>query len=271
MLKQRFYSGFVLAAAILAAVVGLSTPGLAMAMAILFLIAAWEWASLTSIHTIGHRLVYLLALGGLMIVVWALRETFVVPLVLLIAAGLWMIIPFFLRTYSRHEDEAARWQKPLCLSGLFFLLAAWLAFIELHRLHYGWLFYLLALCALADSMAYLTGKLFGRRKLAPELSPGKTIEGMLGGLGGVFLLALVTAIWLQWPFSSAFSLMVLSMIAGLISVEGDLFESLIKREAGAKDSGKILPGHGGVLDRFDSHIAAAPFFVLGLGILLECL
>lgn len=269
MLKQRFYSGFILAAAILAEVLWLSTPGLAVAMALLFLTAAWEWAALTSIHKIASRLTYLVLLGLLMVTIWLLRETMVAPLVLLLASALWGVVVFFLWTYARHEGEPARWQKPLALVGLIFLAAAWLAFTELHRLGYGWLFYLLALCAIADSMAYLSGKLLGKHKLAPELSPGKTIEGMLGGLAGVLILALLTTLWLQWSLLPSLSLILLSLVAGLISVEGDLFESLVKREAGAKDSGKILPGHGGILDRFDSHVAAAPFFVLGLDALLE--
>jgi phosphatidate cytidylyltransferase len=131
---------------------------------------------------------------------------------------------------------------------------------------YGWeiLFYLLSLVWIADIGAYFSGRRFGRHKLAPAISPGKTWEGFAGGL-------LANLVWIVaiYQMSSGWGMslphfVLIGVITSMISVVGDLFESILKREAGVKDSGKLLPGHGGILDRIDSIIAAAPVFVAGI-------
>ena len=162
----------------------------------------------------------------------------------------------------------AAFQPFILALGLLLLTAAWQALVSLHQLTdigpqltLG----LLILIWIADSAAYFTGKAFGRRKLAPVLSPGKTLEGMAGALlaaalWGVFMLVML--------FSSTSSVIVvallLSLLTAVVSVAGDLFESLVKRRADKKDSGHLLPGHGGIWDRIDSLIASAPVFVAGL-------
>lgn len=264
MLKQRLVSGVVLAAIVVAALIGLNSTGFAIAAAILFLLAGWEWAALTSFAEQPQRAIYCALLAVLMGLAWLILDSAVISGFLFIVVLIWLFLLAFLTVYSHSEGAPARWQLPLALSGLIFLLAAWIAFVKLHEIHTGWMFYLLLLCVVADSMAYLVGKMWGKTKLAPDLSPGKTREGMLGGAAGVLALAVVVALWVGLPTFQAISFVLLSVLAGLVSVEGDLFESLIKREAGVKDSGKLLPGHGGVFDRFDSHIAAAPLFYLGL-------
>jgi phosphatidate cytidylyltransferase len=124
--------------------------------------------------------------------------------------------------------------------------------------------YLLTLVWLADIGAYFSGRKFGRRKLAPTISPGKTWEGVYGGVGAN-LVWMLLIYWLTDGFEIGLSQFLLIGVATvLISVVGDLFESILKREAGVKDSGKLLPGHGGILDRIDSMIAASPVFVSGL-------
>ena len=124
--------------------------------------------------------------------------------------------------------------------------------------------YLLTLVWVADIGAYFSGRRYGRHKLAPGISPGKTWEGVAGGL-------VLNALWISLVFLlsdgwgiSYLSFLVLGLITSAISVVGDLYESILKREAGLKDSGKLLPGHGGVLDRIDSIIAATPVFISGL-------
>ncbi|MDC9714820.1 MAG: phosphatidate cytidylyltransferase [Gammaproteobacteria bacterium] len=112
----------------------------------------------------------------------------------------------------------------------------------------------------ADSFAYFAGKAFGRRKLAPNLSGGKTIEGVIGGLVGVLI---ITGVWMYLNNETNLWLLLLALITGIFSVVGDLYESIYKREAGVKDSGSLLPGHGGVLDRIDGLLAATPIFVTG--------
>ena len=119
---------------------------------------------------------------------------------------------------------------------------------------------------MADSAAYFVGKRFGRNKLAEQLSPGKTREGVLGALAGTLILSFI-GLWIwraELQFGLAIYFVLLCLLSALISVVGDLFESLLKRNAGKKDSGKLIPGHGGVLDRIDSLLAAAPGFMLGL-------
>ncbi|MEZ5454429.1 MAG: phosphatidate cytidylyltransferase, partial [Thiothrix sp.] len=129
--------------------------------------------------------------------------------------------------------------------------------------------YLITLIALADTAAYFTGRSFGKHKLAPDLSPGKTREGLSGAVVVTAVWASLGSFWLDVPVGQGAIFMVLSMFVVLMSVAGDLFESLLKREAGVKDSGQILPGHGGILDRIDSMLAAAPLFTLGLLWLLK--
>ena len=120
----------------------------------------------------------------------------------------------------------------------------------------------------ADVGAYFSGKRFGRHKLAPLVSPGKTIEGMLGGLLCVSALAALAAWWFGYSGREAWVFVALSLLAALFSVFGDLFESLLKRQANIKDSSSLLPGHGGVLDRIDSVLAAAPVFLFGITLFL---
>ena len=116
----------------------------------------------------------------------------------------------------------------------------------------------------ADIGAYFSGKRFGTHKLMPAVSPGKTVEGLVGGLVVCLLIALGVSVVLEFDYSATATLVLLAIATGLISVLGDLFESLFKRESGVKDSGTILPGHGGILDRIDSLTAAAPIFFLGI-------
>ena len=134
----------------------------------------------------------------------------------------------------------------------------------LHSVHYGYVFYIIALVAVADIGAYFSGKRFGKTKLAPNLSPGKTREGVYGALVLALLWAILGAAIGGHGGFDGLLFVVFSMLAAVMSVLGDLFESLIKREAGAKDSGTLLPGHGGVLDRIDGLLAALPVFALGL-------
>jgi phosphatidate cytidylyltransferase len=150
------------------------------------------------------------------------------------------------------------------LSGMFVLVPTWVAVVALRQQPHGeWLsLFLYLLVWGADTGAYFTGYRFGRHKLAPTVSPGKTWEGVAGGLFTVFVLALATGLYAAWSASEIAIWLGLALFTAFVSVLGDLFESRIKRIAGVKDSGRLIPGHGGVLDRIDAMTAAAPLFVL---------
>jgi phosphatidate cytidylyltransferase len=147
--------------------------------------------------------------------------------------------------------------------GLLLLVPAWSGLVDLHRVSPWWLMYLFALVWGADTGAYFAGRAFGKHKLAPAVSPGKTIEGMVGGI--VLTMTVMVAVGVFRELSplrfAAFA--GLSLLTVLASVLGDLLESMVKRQAGVKDSGTIFPGHGGALDRIDSLTSAAPVFALG--------
>jgi phosphatidate cytidylyltransferase len=150
------------------------------------------------------------------------------------------------------------------------LPAAALAMREIHSLHVdvdrhgpAWLFYALSLVWVADIGAYFSGKKFGKHKLSPLISPGKTKEGLMGGVLATSIYTLVASYYFELDTNRAVLLVLLSVILTFISVSGDLYISFLKREAGLKDSGAILPGHGGMLDRIDSVLAAMPVFLAG--------
>lgn len=262
MLKQRLITGVLVALAMLAAVLWLPTVALAAVMLVFVLIGGWEWAALTGISQHSSRLVFvaLLAFGAL--VAWLSTQP---QQLVVIAIGCvwWSVVLVLLAVYHPHTPVGVAQQAGLRVAGLITLIPAWVALIDLHQVRADLLIFLLFLVAIADSAAYFTGKAFGKTQLAPELSPGKTREGVFGALLGTGLFAAAGALWFQLPIILAVYFIGLSLVTALISVVGDLFESLLKRRAGVKDSGTLLPGHGGVLDRIDSISAAAPVFALG--------
>ena len=260
-LKQRVVTSLVLAPLVAAGVLWLPTYILSLLFGLLALVAGWEWSALSGWRSNGARVAYTLALLGVLVGAW-----FAMPYQSGVWAGLalglgvwafgllWLVYPIF---------EAGRMMKSL--AGLAVLGCAWMTMIWIHGLgDQGslWVLYLLALVWVADSGAYFVGRSFGRHKLAPRISPGKTWEGVYGALGAVGVYAWVVAEWVSmlpvWP------LVAVSILVALVSVVGDLLESLLKRQAGLKDSGVLLPGHGGVLDRVDGLLAAVPVFVVGL-------
>jgi phosphatidate cytidylyltransferase len=270
-LKQRIQTGVVLAAAALAAVLLLPLGGLAVVLAVVVAAALWEWSDLAGLTGVPVRAGYcLLGLAGLLALLplTAVGGSVAQPslqIVLGVAAVAWLLAAAAVLTYPATAGSwGSRWSR--AVMGWLAVLPTWLALIYLRGLEQGaWLIiFLVALVASADIGAYGFGRAFGRHKLAPQVSPGKSWEGFIGGMGCGLLFTLLVW-WLAWSTRVGIGAMaVVAATTLLASVVGDLTESMVKRYRGVKDSGTLLPGHGGVLDRLDSLCAAAPVFALGL-------
>lgn len=177
----------------------------------------------------------------------------------------WLCSLYWVKNYPEYDGW---YNVTLNIVGLVLISAAVTAIFEVWKSSPWWLMYLFLLVWGADSGAYFVGRKFGKRKLAPDVSPNKSIEGLIGGIVTVaIVIVIVQSIYLHLTLSQHILFLVLSIVTVFSSVLGDLFESMIKRRAGIKDSGRILPGHGGVLDRIDSLLAAAPIFAAGMYVL----
>jgi phosphatidate cytidylyltransferase len=262
-LRQRLITAMVVGAVAIAAVLGLPTPILAAVLALVVLLGAWEWAALSGAGSGPARGAYVLGVGAAMLALWLGGGP--APGDWSIAAGAlwWGLALIVLVLHRPRAGLSTPARLGLWVAGALVLVPAWAALVVLHGQAAGLLLYLLLLVWIADSAAYFVGRRWGRSRLAPQLSPGKTREGVAGALVGAGLFALGGAFWLELPSLLKVYFVMLCLITVLASVVGDLFESLLKRRAGVKDSGTLLPGHGGVLDRIDSLTAAAPVFALG--------
>ena len=177
----------------------------------------------------------------------------------------WLVSLYWVKSYPEYDGW---YNTSLYIIGLVLVTAAVTAIFKVWESSPWWLMYLFLLVWGADSGAYFVGRKFGQRKLAPSVSPNKSIEGLIGGVLTVAIIIIVVqTTYLHLTFSQHILFLILSIVTVFSSVQGDLFESMIKRRAGIKDSGRILPGHGGVLDRIDSLLAAAPIFAAGLYVL----
>ena len=271
MTRTRLLAALVITPLAIAAILLLPTQWLALLAAVLFLGGLWEWLRLSEVEDSLARTL-LLALNLLLMValVWASRTASGGSLVLfqvaaMIGVGWWLLAALWLRAYDfgSDHDNGARVAK--LAAGTFAIVPAWCALVLIHAQRpngHVWLLTALAIVWAADSGAYFAGRKFGRRKLSPRISPNKTVEGLLGGaLAGVLVGVVGGAIAGTAPSKLA-AVAVAALVVVLFSVVGDLFESLLKRHAGVKDSGNVIPGHGGLLDRMDSVLAALPAFVL---------
>ncbi|MCB1877620.1 MAG: phosphatidate cytidylyltransferase [Chromatiales bacterium] len=265
MLKQRILAAAVLIPAFLAAMFLLDGPAFAAVMGAVVLLASWEWTRLAAIPIPVSQAVYIATMALAMWLLWVSPARIDLWHWLLIAALLWWSL--VLLWIVRHRSDGGPGLPSLLKlnAGYLVLLPAWVALVSLHteRGPY-WLLFLLVVVWVADSGAYFVGKAWGRRKLAPGISPGKSIEGVYGGM----LASVIPALGFGWALgfraSELLALVLLTVLCAAFSVVGDLFESLLKRQANMKDSSHLIPGHGGVLDRIDSVTAAAPWFVMGL-------
>lgn len=260
MLKQRLMTAIILVPLVLGAIFLLPTFGFALVMGAIILIGAWEWGNMMGLQESHHRLAYCAVIALTLIICHVLPASLVYGI-----AVIWWLIAFKLVvSYPKHKD---RWGNPKVLGvmGVVVLSPAWRALVDIQALEDGpmVLLFVMSLVWAADTGAYFSGRQWGERKLAPQVSPGKSIAGLLGGLAGSLTLAMIVLMtWDMSVGSGPFLLLVL--ITVLVSVLGDLLESMVKRHRGLKDSSNILPGHGGILDRVDSLTAALPIYATGL-------
>jgi phosphatidate cytidylyltransferase len=263
-LAKRIVTGSILAAIVVVATLALSSFWFALLIAVFVLVGAWEWSGMVSWPSPGQRLAYSVAtLPVVFATAWLVESDTGIWLILLVGLVWWLVaLAWVVRAQQGSAVDALNHAALRLLAGWLILAPAWGAVVYLHSTAGPWwVLYLVFLIAAADSGAYFVGRRLGRRRLASNISPGKTLEGVAGGLLAVAILAISVA--LLADFSRPLGFVVLSMITALVSVLGDLTESVVKRRAGLKDSGSIVPGHGGILDRVDSITAAAPVFVLG--------
>jgi phosphatidate cytidylyltransferase len=258
MLAARIITGVVFGVAITAALLLFSPPVTAAVLAVLWLAGVWEWAGFAKLEVAG-RVGYTVVFAVAMALGWWVLGEQGLSLLLLAAMAWWVLALVLVVRYPRSFSSMF-----VALAGIVVLLPSWALLVRLHgegALGAQLAFTLLMIVWAADVGAYAFGRWLGRTKLAPAVSPGKTWEGVTGGLLAAGLAAGLAAQWLALPASR---LVVLGIATALISVLGDLTQSMFKRNVGLKDSGKLLPGHGGVLDRIDSLTAAVPAFIVGL-------
>jgi phosphatidate cytidylyltransferase len=259
-LRKRIVTAVILATALVIVVQFLPAIATVIALTLSVLAGAWEWSAFLRVSGTALRAGYVAALAALMVVLWQVASTPGGRHVVLTAALVWWIGALLWIVFA--PQRVAPWSA--ALAGALALLPAWMALVHIRmNLHRGaqWLMFTLLLVFAADIGAFFAGHRFGRLRLAPQVSPGKTWEGVLGGVLASACVALLGAAWFGVPVGSFLPLCI--AVIGF-SIVGDLTESMLKRFAGVKDSGTLFPGHGGIMDRIDSVTGAAPVLLFGL-------
>lgn len=268
MLKLRIISAFILLPIVITAILKLPSAYVAVASGVVFAAGAWEWLSMIGIKHQALRAVLLLLL---MLVAYSLLATGLnVVWVYWLALSWWLLGLVGICYYPNGK----RWWQVIALQpfiGLIMFVPAWLAFNQLHSTAVTGPQLVLLGCALiwgADIAAYFTGKLWGKDKLIEQVSPGKTWAGFYGAVVSGCIIMSGYYVLYKPQFNYIYAIW-LGLLVVVFAVIGDLVESLFKRVYGVKDSGKLIPGHGGVFDRIDSMLAAFPVYMLGLQVIQQ--
>lgn len=263
MLRERIRTALVLGVALVVVLFALPVWATILMITIAMLAGAWEWSAFIGVDgrvARGARAAYVALVAVALAALSLPQPPLVTEHAVLTIAIVWWVVAFLWVVLA----PGAAPRPAGALAGLLTLAPAWYSLVHL-RLDFTvgaqWLLFLLILVTATDSGAYFTGRRFGRVKLAPRVSPGKTWEGVIGGLAAGCLAAWAGAGWFDLP---ALPFLLLAVAVIVFSIVGDLTESLMKRRAGVKDSGTLFPGHGGMLDRIDSLTAAAPVLLAGL-------
>ncbi len=267
MLIKRLLTTVVLIPLVIMAVLKLDNSQFPLVIMPVLAIGSWEYSSLMKMSRWLAKALYV---STLMTAAYFLNQTpFLLMPLLIVTLFWWVINSFWVISFPRHTHYWNSYLAIRLVNGFFFFVPLFISLSALHQIDSMLVLLLLALIWAADSGAYFVGRTIGKNKLLPKASPGKTIEGAAGG--ALFSLG-VMFIYVRFGFENAtfeqyFFYGILSLVVTLASILGDLFQSINKRIAGVKDSGILLPGHGGFFDRIDSLTASAPIFFLAYGFL----
>ena len=276
MTRTRLLAALFMTPLAIAGVLFLDTPWLVAFGAVLFLMGLWEWFRLAEIDDTLHRTILLVANLALMVaIVWASRSatgySFVLfQLATVVGVVWWLLAALWLKHYEFASDHDTHARMFKLAAGTLAVVPAWCALALIHGAQpngHRWLLVALVAIWAADTGAYFAGRKFGKHKLSPRISPNKTVEGLVGGMVAAVAVGLIGAPIAGATVSQLPAVALVVVVTIAFSVVGDLYESLLKRHVGAKDSGGLIPGHGGVLDRIDSWLADLPVFALGKGLL----
>jgi phosphatidate cytidylyltransferase len=262
-LRKRIITALVLGAALLAILIWLPAIATVIVVTVAVLAGGWEWSAFLRLPGSAFRGAYVALLAVMMAIVWHVTATPEGLDIVLAVAVVWWVGALAWIAFA--PQRVAPWSA--ALAGVLALVPAWLALVRLRfDLSRGaeWIIFTLLLVFAADIGAFFAGRRFGRTRLAPAVSPGKTWEGVFGGAAASALVAIAGSEWFGVPLRT---FLPLCLAAVAFSIVGDLTESLLKRFAGVKDSGTLFPGHGGVMDRIDSVTGAAPVLLFGLTVL----
>lgn len=266
-LQQRIVTALILIPLTILAIYYLPTLPFAILTGVIVLLAAWEWTKLCGISTLFMQVTYLLAMALVLIgSYFILLEWLLIYYIYSFAVCWWLFAAFWIYKYQTQQKQFIKQKNVYPLLGLVVLLPCWLAINSLHLEMEGPSLVLLLLVIVwaMDIGAFFAGRRWGQQKLAATVSPGKTWEGVYGGLAAVTIVVIIAELLLNFSVEKNLFLILVALISAAFSVVGDLFISVLKRQQHLKDTGTLLPGHGGLLDRIDSLLAAAPIFVLGL-------
>ena len=270
MLKQRTLTALILAPLAIAIILLLPTIGFALVVAAVSLLALWEWTRLASVDTTAPRVIFIAMNAIALLLLWQLRASPFAWYVIGAGVAGWLLSLLWLRHFSWAAAPTRENAGLKLAAGELAVLPAWLALVHLHGdadNGPAWALLAVLLVWAADIGAYFAGKSFGTTKLAPRISPNKTTAGAWGALVVAGFVAVAGAWLLGMRGAALGALFALALLSVLASILGDLIESLLKRQANVKDSGTLFPGHGGLLDRLDSVLAAVPVFVAGKALL----
>jgi phosphatidate cytidylyltransferase len=274
MLVSRILTALVLLPLAVSAILFLSNAQFALVFAGIILLGAHEWSNFIRLSSQAHKLLFVLLVTLVLGILWLVNDLLPISLINTITLIFWSFSLYLIWSYP---ESAHKWEnKPLFigLTGVLLLSLTWLAIVSIHAANNAvtlaqttlsgpvLVLLVMILVWLADTGAYFSGRKWGKHKLAPLVSPGKSMEGVYGGLILAVGVACAFVWWHGGDITDYFSVLLISIFTVIFSVIGDLMESMFKRQSGIKDSGQLLPGHGGILDRIDSLTAAGPVFLL---------